>query len=115
MFHLLKELTQTYTWPVVACVPANGGNITRIKFDAEFKRISAERIREMNDPTCESRPKTDPELLAEVLVELKSKDEAGQYGPISESDVAELRAVSGVDKYIALAFYASLSGEKAKN
>lgn len=115
MFHLLKDLTPTYTWPVKAAVPANGGQVELIKFDAEFKRFDSDRIRELVDQESESRPKTDKGLVNEILAGVKAKDEQGTYGDVSAAEVAELRAVGGVEKAIVIAYYASLSGEKAKN
>jgi len=115
MFHLLKDLTPTYTWPVKAAVPANGGQVALIKFDAEFKRLESERIRKLLDQENESRPKTDAGLVDEILAGIKAKDESGVYGDVSVADAAELRAVGGIEKAIVLAYYASLSGEKAKN
>lgn len=115
MFYLLKNLTPTYTWPISAAVPANGGKVALIKFDAVFNRHESDRIHDLVDTDSTSRPKTDAGLLAEVLAGIKAKDEAGVYGDVSEDHVKELRAVGGVDRAIVLAYYASLSGEKAKN
>lgn len=115
MFHLLKNITQTYTWPVSASIPVDGGKVTPIKFDAEFKRLSADYVRDLSDPENDARPKTDTAMVDEIMAGIKAKDEAGIYGDVSESDAAELRAVSGVERAIIMAFFASLSGEKAKN
>ena len=115
MFHLLKDLSDTYTWPVSASVPTNGGKVKVIKFDAEFKRLDSKQIKEMLDQENESRPKTDDALINEVLAGIKCKDESGAYSDVSNEDVAQLRSVPGIDRAITMSFYASLTGEKAKN
>lgn len=115
MFHLLKNLKPTFTWPVKACIAIDGGDVEVIKFDAVFKRLPMSRINEIQDINNKDRPKTDGAMLEEVLAGLKCKDESGVYGDISDADTAELRNEVGVDKAIVQSFMMALSGEKAKN
>lgn len=114
MFKILDEISPTYTWPVTACVAANRGKVTQIKFVAEFRRLDDERVQELNDQTNDTRPKTDKTLLAEVL-ESVGEEADGQYTAGSASEQARLLNTVGVRKAVALAYYRSLSGEKAKN
>lgn len=114
MFKTLDELSSTYTWPVTASVAANRGKVTQIKFVAEFRRLDDERVQELTDQSNDVRPKTDKALLAEVL-ESVGEEVDGQYTPGSEAEQARLLGTFGVRKAVTLAFYRSLTGEKAKN
>ena len=115
MFNLLKDITPTYKWPVKFNIAADGGKLTTIKFDVEFNRISDDKIKGMLDSENENRLKNDTDMLAEIVVSVSAKDEAGQYGEINDSEYQELLEVPGISKAIVTAFFQSRTGEKAKN
>jgi len=126
MFNLLKSLSDTYTWPVAARIPANGGKLTSIQFEAEFCRLDAdavETIRTKYINTINNRVKNTPiedefgdkELVTEVLYGIKAKDDSGKLTDVPEDIKANLLAVNGVYKTITNAFFVSINGEKAKN
>lgn len=114
MFKFLDSLSDSYTWPVVSNVAVNSGKVTQLKFAAEFKRLEDERIQDMGDASNEQRPKTDKALLDEVLISV-GEEIAGEYAPATEAEQKKLLGTAGVRKAVVLAYYRSLSGEKAKN
>lgn len=116
MFSFLKDLSNTYTWPVEARVPVNGGKTTAIKFEAEFNRLEKDRlstiIARLKDGVSEQ---SDQELLDEVLAGVRAKDDSGKMTPLPDDVRDELFAVIGVQGATVRAFFASITGEKAKN
>lgn len=119
MFHLLKNLSDTYTWPVTVMTPGDGGKVIAIKFDARFNRLPVDRVREMTRSAEEmpegEKPMTIPQAVAEALVEIQYKDDSGKVEIASAEDQARLLALVGADVAIWAAFRSSMSGEKAKN
>ena len=117
MFTKLLDRSETYTWPVDARIPISGGGNRVIKFEVEFIRVTDTRAKEMTGMSGDgsSRPSTDEELLAEVLVNVRARDDAGQMRELPDEVKAELLDIAGVKRSIALAFFAATAGAKAKN
>lgn len=119
MFKLLEEVSETYTWPVTAKVPGNGGKVITLKFDAEFRRLPASRMRDLmrgKDEMVEGeKPKTVIEVVDEVLVGVNYKGDEGKEFRATDDEKDDLLAVLGVDVAIYVALLSSFKGEKAKN
>lgn len=114
MFEILDKLSDTIVWPVTAKVAAHGGDVTELKFHAEFKRLDDARVQEMNDPASATRPKTDKALQHEVLVSV-GEMVSGQYQAAGAEEQARLLGTFGVRKAITFAYQRVLAGEKEKN
>lgn len=120
MFNLLKDVSKTYTWPVEVKVPVSGKKYTTIKFDAEFNRLGKTESKSMLDAAKTTDDNGDETILYkrvldEVLVSLKAKDDAGNYGVLPDDVREELLELSGAEAAVFTAYFASLSGERAKN
>jgi hypothetical protein len=111
----------TYTWPVVLRLPADGGRMERQTFDAVFNRLPQTRINEIqdqvrakqNDPGIEI---TDQSVADEVLAGWASVlDEDGEEVPFSAKAKAELLDIPAVASGIVVAYFESVTGNKAKN
>ena len=116
MFSFLEEVSDTYTWPVNAKVPVSGGKSTTIKFEAEFNRIERERMEHLMRRDDENNlVNGDQEIIDEILVGIRARNDAGKTEEVPDDVREKLFAVIGVRAAIIRAFFASLSGEKAKN
>lgn len=116
MFSFLKDLSDTYTWPVEARVPVSGGKTAAIKFEAEFNRLEKDRLKaimaRIQDGASEQ---SDQDLLDEVLAGIRAKDDSGKMTTLPDDVRDELFAIIGVQGAIVRAFFTSITGEKAKN
>ncbi len=120
MFNFLKEIPQTYTWPVELMVPINGGKRKKITFEAEFNRKSktetqkllaaARTVDENWIQSIEFAP-----IIEEVLIGINAKDESGKSAPLPDDIKEELLEITGAEAAIFNAYMASLSQEKTKN
>ena len=104
--------TASYSWPVTVEVPVSGGKFEKQSFDAEFKRLPQSQIVELRD----AEGTTDIAFAREVLVGWKGIHDANkQELPYSESARDMLLDIPTVATAVVMAFFASLSGSKAKN
>ena len=105
----------TYKWPVPVEVPVDDGRHDKQKFDAEFKRITQSRIREMGQ-LIETGDLTDVDLVKEVLVGWDGiEDDQGNELKFSQSKLKQLLVVPMVATAIAASFFDSIVGAKRKN
>jgi hypothetical protein len=107
--------SESYSWPVTVEFPVDGGRFDKQSFDAEFKRLPQQRIREIWD-LIQSGDLTDDELCGEVLTGWAGiQDGKGQDVPFSEKAKADLLNVPLVAAAIVSAWLDSLSKGKRKN
>ena len=108
--------SETYTWPVAVQVAVSGGRFETHKFDAEFKRISQSRFKEIIDQ-IQAETITDAKLAEEVVTGWKGvMDEDGKTElPFSHIALSRLLDVPAVAAAVVTAFFESRSGAKRKN
>lgn len=102
----------SYTWPVKFETPASGGRYDKHTFDAEFKRLSDSRLKEV----LNSEAAKDTDFAREILTGWSGvKDESGNEMPFSQTAVDELLEVPGIASAIVKTYLESLTGAKTKN
>lgn len=106
--------SDTYTWPVVIEVPADGGRVEKATFDAQFKRLTQSRIEEIRK-AIEREEIRDVELVQEVLTGWAGVIDDNGPVPYSEAARDLLLDIPMVAGAIVLALFQSLSGAKRKN
>ena len=105
----------SYKWPVVHDMPVDGGKHERHTFDAEFKRITQSRIRQMGEQ-IENNEITESELVTEVLLGWDGiNDEDGNPIKFSQKALAQVIDVPMLATCISKAFFDSIAGAKRKN
>jgi hypothetical protein len=105
------DQSASYWWPVTVEFPVD--RTTRKEtFDAEFRRLPQSRIREI---TAQDSTFDAVALAREVLVSWKGIQDDGQDMPYSEAARDRLLDVPLVAGAITSAWFASLTGAKAKN
>lgn len=103
----------TFRWPVKFQTVAQDGRQEAQSFDAEFKRLTQTRLKEIADKRAEI---TDDDFCREVLLGWSGiKDEDGNDLPFSESNRDRLLDVMGVPAQIIFAFYDAINGARRKN
>lgn len=112
MFKIDQSIS--YSWPIKVELPADGGKVEVHTFDGHFKRLSQERIVEINK-AAESGDMNELDLSKEVLVGWKGIFEGDKEVPFSEEAKEKLLNIAMVPKAIVIAFYESLAGAKRKN
>lgn len=111
----LRSQSPTYRWPVVVEFPIDGGKFDKESFDAEFKRLPQDRLREIGEQ-IENGAITDLELLDQVLVGWAGIfDESGAEVPFSEVTRTQILNVALVASAIVAAWLESLAKGKRKN
>jgi hypothetical protein len=111
----LRNLAPTYKWPVLVEPPQDGGKFGKETFDAEFRRLPQDQLRDIGE-RIDAGTITDRELLDKVLVGWSGIfDEAGDEVPFSESSAEEILNVALVASSIAGAWLDSLAKGKRKN
>ena len=111
----LRSQTPAYWWPVVVEFAADGGKFEKEGFDAEFKRLPQDRLREIGE-RIDGGLITDLELLDLVLVSWRGIfDEAGDEVPFSETAKGRILNVAMVASAIVAAWLESLAKGKRKN
>lgn len=114
MAFVLKQ-SDSYTWPVTVEFPVDGGRFDKQSFDAQFKRLSQPRIREIWDQ-IQSGEIGDEDLCNEVVVGWGGvQDAKGADVPFSERAKKELLALPLVAAAIVTAWLDSLNNAKRKN
>ena len=107
--------SETYNWPVPVEFPVDGGRFEKQTFDAEFRRLTQPRIREIWD-AIQTGEIDDDGLCAEVLVGWTGiKDADGSDVPFSETAKANLLKMPLVSGAIVSAWLDSLAKGKRKN
>lgn len=112
MFVISKK--DSYVWPVVIEIPVDGGKFEKHTFDAEFKRVTQERILELLD-LIDKQKLNDMDFCREVLVGWKGVTDGESEIPFSESSRDEVLNIAGVASAIATAFFLSRAKARTKN
>jgi hypothetical protein len=111
----LRSFSATYKWPVTVEPPQDGGKFGKETFEAEFRRLPQDQLREIGE-RIESGTFPDRELLDKVLVGWSGIfDEAGDEVPFSETKANEILNVGLVAAAIVAAWLESLAKGKRKN
>lgn len=114
MAFILKQ-SSTYFWPVQIEIPADGGKHEKQTFDAEFKRVTQDRIEEIREAIM-SEATNDRAIACEVLIGWTGiKDDAGDDIPFSERNRDDLLNIPGIARTVTSTWMDSLSGAKRKN
>ncbi len=107
--------SESYTWPVTVEFPVDGGRFDKQTFDAQFKRLPQQRIREIWDQ-IQLGDINDDELCDQVVIGWSGINDAkGEAVPYSEKAKADLLNVPLVAAAIVTAWLDSLSKGKRKN
>lgn len=107
--------TESYSWPVTVEFPIDGGRFEKQSFDAVFKRLPQQRIREIWD-LIQAGDLNDDELCGEVLMGWKGiQDAKGEEVRFSEKAKADLLNVPLVAAAVVTAWLESLAKGKRKN
>ena len=115
MAFVLKQNDSSYKWPVVYNMPVDGGRHEKHTFDAEFKRVTQTRIREIGEH-IENQEITEVDLLNEVLLGWDGiNDEDGNPIKFSQKALQQVIDVPMLATDISKAFFNSIAGAKRKN
>lgn len=120
MAFVLKQ-SATYSWPVTLRLPVDGGRYEKQTFDAQFRRLSQSRINEIQDLVRAKQrgddvDLTDQSVADEVLAGWAGvQDDDGEEVPFSATVKAELLNIPAVASGIVVAYFESVTGNKAKN
>lgn len=107
--------SESYSWPVAVEFPVDGGRFDRQTFDAQFKRLPQDRIRQVWEQ-IQSNELDDDGLCNEILVGWTGvKDGKGADVPYSEKARADLLRVPLVAAAVVSAWLDSLSKARRKN
>lgn len=107
--------SDSYSWPVAVEFPVDGGRFDRQTFDAQFKRLPQDRIRQIWDQ-IQANELDDDGLCNEVLVGWTGvQDGKGSEVPYSEKARKDLLRVPLVAAAIVGAWLDSLSKARRKN
>jgi hypothetical protein len=104
----------SYTWPVTVEFPADGGRTEKQTFDAEFKRLSQTRVKELAD-AIQSGELTDADVATEVMLGWSGVTDGSDEVPFSQAALKQLLDLPLVASSIVVAYFGSLSGAKRKN
>ena len=111
----LRNQTPTYKWPVVVEPPVDGGQFGKETFDAEFRRLPQDQLREIGE-RIDNGAIRDDELCRLVLVGWAGIDDAeGEPVPFSEGNMEMMLNVALVASSIVAAWLDSLAKGKRKN
>lgn len=107
--------SDSYSWPVTVEFPVDGGRFDRQTFDAQFKRLPQDRIREIWD-RIQSDELGDDGLCDEILVGWAGiQDGKNAEVPYSEKAKRDLLRVPLVAAAIVGAWFDSLNKARRKN
>jgi hypothetical protein len=114
MAFVLKQ-TDSYTWPVPVELPADGGRFNKQTFDAQFKRLPQDRIRDIMDK-IQAGEIDDDTLCREILIGWSGvQDNKSEEIPFSESSLNVMLNVQMVAAAVVSAWFDSLAKAKRKN
>ena len=109
------KTSDSYKWPVSIDIPVDHGKHERRTFDAEFKRITQSRVREMGE-MIEAGQITDVELVQEVLIGWDGiSDEDANPVKFSNNALIQLCEIPMAATAISRVFFESIAGAKRKN
>ena len=109
------KTSDSYKWPVAIDIPVDHGKHERRTFDAEFRRITQTRVREMGE-LIESGDLTDIDLVKEVLIGWEGiSDEDGNAVKFSNNALMQLCEIPMAATSISRVFFESIAGAKRKN
>lgn len=107
--------SESYSWPVAVEFPVDGGRFDKQTFDAQFKRLPQDRIRQIWEQ-IQANEIDDDGLCHEILVGWTGiQDAKGAEVPYSEKARGVLLRVPLVAAAIVSAWLDSLSKAKRKN
>lgn len=109
----LKQ-TDTFFWPVEVQIPGDGGKFDKQTFDAQFKRVSQQKLYAMRED-IEAGKVTDDSFAREVLVGWRGVTDDGTEVPFSETTLDQLLDIPTVAASIVMAFTKAHSGLARKN
>lgn len=104
----------SYTWPVTVEFPVSGGKYEKATFDAEFKRVTQSKIRELTEAAGAGKL-TDPDFAREILVGWSGITNPDGEVPFSAQALNSLLEMPLVASSIVRAFFESISGARLKN
>ncbi len=107
----LKDRNYTVKWPVSVEVPVNGGKKNIETFDAEFKVLPKDELKDLMDSGV-----SDDDLIEKVVVGYSGiKDENGNEIPFSAENLKEVCRFSFVTTAIVVAYLEMVAKRKTKN
>jgi hypothetical protein len=105
-----------YKWPVEIKIAADGGVHEKFTFDAEFKRLPSERVKEVLYPGEDAKSPTDEDFCREIVLGWSGiKDDKGADVPFSQDALEKLLKIHPAPAAISKAWIESISGAKEKN
>lgn len=111
----LRSQSPTYRWPVTVVFPVDGGKTDKETFDAEFKRLAQDQLRDIGE-RIDAGTITDLEVLDRVLAGWAGiLDESGEEVVFSESSRQRILNVPLVAGATVAAWMESLNKGKRKN
>jgi len=114
MSFVLKQ-SEDYSWPVPVELPADGGRFSKHTFDAKFKRLPQDRIRDIMEK-IQANEIDDDTLCREIMIGWDGvQDAKGEEIPFSESSLNVLLNVQMVAAAVVSAWFDSLAKAKRKN
>lgn len=116
LFQVLDALPDSFTWPVSAEVPINGGDTVTLDFEVEYYRIEDTRLKEMSGaPGYGDRVFSNEEVISEAVKCIRALDENGGMQELTQEELDRLYRHRSARQAIVLALYVAHNGEKAKN
>lgn len=105
-----------YKWPVEIQIATDGGVHEKFTFDAEFKRLSSDRVKEVLYPKEGATSLGDVEFCREIVLGWSGiKDDKGGEVPFSQDALEKLLKIHPAPANIAAAWIGSISKAKEKN
>lgn len=101
--------SETFRWPVVVSLPADGGKTVRHTFDAEFKRLGKEELSGLFARVTEEGG-ADAAVRA-VMVGWSGVTDGSDVVPFSDGALQQLLDIPTVTGAILKAFTEAVSGE----
>ena len=109
------SVSETYKWPVVVELASDGGRNEKLTFDAEFKRLPSERVKQLLNPNEDDEGLTDEQFCQSYVVGWSGiKDDQGADVPFSQDALMTLLRIHPTPSCIVRAWIESISGGKAK-
>lgn len=106
----------SYTWPVEIQIANDGGQHEKFTFDAEFKRLPSERVKEVLYPSEGTKSPSDEEFCREIVLGWSGiKDDKGADVPFSQDALEKLLKIHPAPAMIVKAWIGSISEAKEKN
>lgn len=107
---IIKQ-SDTFKWPVVVELPADGGKTVKHTFDAEFKRLGKA---ELKDIYASLTDESADDVIRRVLVGWSGVNDGADAVPFSDAALAQLLDIPTVSGAILKAYSTAVSGEAAR-